>query len=55
MIVGCVRMVCYGWIVVRGLAPGFIRGAKWSGYSRVGKSDLLFGHDFFDASISGHS
>lgn len=46
MIVGCVRMVCYGWIVVRGLATGFIRGAMWSGYGRVGKSELFLAHDF---------
>ena len=45
---------CGVWLG-RDLAPGFIRGAKWSGYSGVGKSDLLFGHDFFDAPISGHS
>ena len=47
-----------GWLGI-GFADswftGFVQSAKWSGYSRVGKSDLLFGHDFFDATISGHS
>ena len=34
-------VIGFGWIVVR----GFVLGAEWSGYSRVGRSDLLLGHD----------
>ena len=48
----------FGWLGI-GFADswftGFVQSVKWSGYGRVGKSDLLFGHDFFDATISGHS